>query len=51
MKTIALNAFNGISGISLSIVESTPIPVVIYACLLLATEIYKYKNRKLKDKE
>ncbi len=51
MKTMALNAFNGLTGISLSIVENTSIPVIIYACVLLATEIYKYKNRKLKDKE
>ncbi|WGH76140.1 hypothetical protein P8625_02940 [Tenacibaculum tangerinum] len=49
MNNLAINALNGVSGLSISIAENTPIPVIIYAVVLLITEIYKYKKSKIKQ--
>ncbi|MFL0066729.1 hypothetical protein V2595_13955 [Tenacibaculum maritimum] len=46
MTNLNLNASNGFLGVATSIIEDTPLPVIMYAFLLAVTEYYKYKRSK-----
>lgn len=46
MNNLFLNTLNASFGAILSVSESTPLPVVLYAIILLATEYFKYKRSK-----
>ncbi|WP_407264937.1 hypothetical protein R5N98_13160 [Tenacibaculum maritimum] len=46
MTNLSLNTSNGFLGVATSIIEQTPLPVIMYAFLLAVTEYYKYKRSK-----
>lgn len=39
----------GASGVVLSLVEQTSLPMILYGVALAISEIYKYKSKKIKE--
>ncbi|WP_422091304.1 hypothetical protein [Tenacibaculum ovolyticum] len=50
MNNLMINSFTASVGVVGSVVENTPLPMVVYVVFLAIAEMYKYKRSKNEQK-